>query len=74
MRFRSAWRCCCSGSFGIRSGNFAQELDLILDWQVNKHWLVSAVGAYAHPNDGAMEYTGGDDGWSYLMIWGGVTF
>ena len=62
------------GSFGIRSGNFAKELDLILDWQVNKHWLVSAVGAYADPDEGATEYTGGDDGWWYWMVWGRVKF
>jgi hypothetical protein len=32
------------------------------------------VGALAMPDDGATEHTGGDDDWSYVMLYGSIKF
>jgi hypothetical protein len=32
------------------------------------------VGAYASPDDGAEQYTGGDDDWAYGMLYASFSF
>lgn len=55
-------------SFGVQSDKFADEWNITLDWTVNDYLMFSVVGAYVNPDDGAEEYTGGDDGWAYVMF------
>ena len=59
---------------GTTSDNFADEYNLIVDWTVNPHLSISVVGAIADPDDAATEYTGGDDTWSYMMLFGCIKF
>lgn len=54
--------------------DFAQEYDLIIDWTVNDHLALSLVGGIATPDDAAKAETGGDDNWSYMMMFGSIKF
>jgi hypothetical protein len=59
---------------GVTSSSFADEVDAIIDWTVNKHLTLSLVGAYALPGDAATQQTGGTSNWSYMMLAGCVKF
>lgn len=61
-------------SLGVESNEYADELDVIIDWAVDKHLTLTLVGAYAKPNNAAIQHTGGDDPWSYMMLYGCVKF
>jgi hypothetical protein len=61
-------------AFGVTSDDYADEYNLIVDWAVNDHLALSLVGAIAEPDEGAKQHTGGDDTWSYLMLFGSVKF
>ena len=61
-------------AFEVNSEDYADEWDLVIDWTVNEHLSLSLVGAYAIPDDAATEHTGGDDDWSYVMLYGCVKF
>jgi hypothetical protein len=63
-----------ASDFGVDSSNYADEYDLTVDWNPNDHLSFSVVGAYADPNNGAKEQTGGNDNWAYMMLWGSVEF
>lgn len=63
-----------AGDFGVKDDAYADELDLVIDWSVNDHLSLSLVGALAMPDDGATEHTGGDDDWSYVMLYGSIKF
>ncbi len=63
-----------AAAFGVQSDDYADEFDLIIDWAVNKHLTLSLVGAIAEPDDGATQHTGGDDTWSYAMLYGSIKF
>lgn len=54
--------------------DFAQEYDLIIDWTVNDHLALSLVGGIATPDDAAEATYGGDDNWSYMMMFGSIKF
>ncbi|GAA5189217.1 hypothetical protein [Ferrimonas gelatinilytica] len=56
-------------SFGVTNDNFADEFNLAIDWLTNDNLSFSAVFAYTNPNEGAKQYTGGDDGWFYTMLY-----
>lgn len=58
----------------VTSEDYADEYNLIVDWTVNDHLSLSVVGAIADPDDGATQQTGGDDTWSYVMVFGTVKF
>lgn len=60
--------------FGVQSQDFADEWNLTVDWTANEHLSFSLVGAYADPDSGAREFTGGDDEWSYGMLYGIISF
>ena len=60
--------------FGVQSSDFADEFDLTVDWTVNDSFAMSVVGAYAKPDDAAKEYTGGNDDWSYGMVYATYSF
>ena len=59
---------------GLASDDYADEVDLIIDWKVNRHLSLSMVGAYAEPGEAAVQQTGGDQDWSYLMLYGCIKF
>ena len=61
-------------SLGVHSEDFARELDLALDWSVTERLQVSTVAAHVRPDRGARELTGGDEPWSYFMVWGKLSF
>lgn len=60
--------------FAVQSQDFANEWDLTVDWTANEHLSFSLVGAYADPDSGAREFTGGDDEWSYGMLYVSISF
>ena len=60
--------------FGVQSRDFADEWNLTVDWTANEHLSFSLVGAYADPDSGAREFTGGYDEWSYGMLYGIISF
>jgi len=63
-----------ASAFGVQSKDYADEYDLTVDWSVNDHVSFSVVGAYADPDDGAKEQTGGNKSWTYMMLYGSVKF
>lgn len=56
------------------SDDYADEYNLIVDWAVNDNLSLSVVGAIADPDDAATQQTGGNDTWSYVMVFGTVKF
>lgn len=63
-----------AGAFGVQSSDFADEWNLTVDWTATDFLLFSLVGAYVTPDDGAKQYTGGDDDWSYVMLYASFSF
>ena len=61
-------------AFEVTSDEYADEWNLVVDWSVNDHLSLSLVGAYAMPDDAATEHTGGDNDWSYVMLYGSLKF
>ncbi|MBV5317631.1 MAG: alginate export family protein [Desulfobulbaceae bacterium] len=58
----------------VTSTDYTDELNLAIDWAVNPHLTLSLVGAYALPDEGAVQHTGGNENWSYMMLAGCVKF
>lgn len=54
--------------------DLAKEYNLIVDWTVNDHLALSLVGGIATPDEAAETETGGDDNWSYMMMFGSIKF
>jgi len=63
-----------ASGFGVQSDDFADEIDFTIDWTVTDSFGLSIVGAYAKPDDGAKEYTGGNDDWTYGMLYATYSF
>ncbi|WP_341502754.1 alginate export family protein [Gallaecimonas sp. GXIMD4217] len=63
-----------AAGMGVGSEAFAQEFNLILDWYPHNHLSFSLVGAYASPDRGARQFTGADDDWYYMMLYGKFSF
>jgi hypothetical protein len=61
-------------AFGVASDDYVDEWNLIFDWTVNKHLLISLVGAYAVPDDGAKELYAGDEEWTAMMLMASVRY
>jgi hypothetical protein len=59
---------------GVTSDKFADEYNLVVDWAVNDHLTLSAVGGIATPGEAAIQKTGGDKDWSYMMLGAVVKF
>lgn len=53
----------------ISASNFADEIDLVADWQIDDRFSLSAVVAVAIPNRAAQEYTGGKTTWVHSMLY-----
>ena len=54
--------------------DYAQEYDIIVDWTVTDNLSLSVVGGIADPDEAATAETGGDDNWSYMMMFGSLKF
>jgi len=63
-----------AGDFGVDSKDYADEVDLTIDWSPNDRLSFSLVGAWATPDDAAKESTGGNDDWWYGMLWSKISF
>ncbi len=61
-------------AYGVESRDFADEWNLVVDWTPTSYLTISAVAAYVTPDDAAKEAIGGDDSWSYGMIYAAVNF
>ena len=60
-------------SFGVRSDDFGDEVDLTVDWAPTDRIYVIVVLAQLNPGDGAQQWTGGDKDWQYAMLHVGFT-
>ena len=63
-----------ANDYGVSSKDYADEVDLTIDWNPNDHLSFSLVAAWATPDDAAKESTGGNDDWWYGMLWSKITF
>lgn len=61
-------------SFGVSDSDFADEIDLVIDYSLNDNVSFSILGALADPHEGATEFTGGDDVWYYGMFYTNISF
>lgn len=61
-------------SFGVDSSKFADEFDVAVDYTLSDNVFFSFVGAVANAHSGATDYTGGNDLWSYGMVYTNVSF
>ena len=53
----------------VTASHFADEIDLILDWQVLDSLSLSAVLAVAIPGEAARQFTGGNQTWVHSMLY-----
>ena len=53
--------------------DIAQEYDVIVDWSATDYLYLSLVAGIATPDD-VYEKTAGDEDWSYMMVFGSLTF
>jgi hypothetical protein len=58
----------------VTASDFADEIDLIADWQVNERLSISGVLALAIPDNAARQFTGGNQTWLYSMLYASWTF
>jgi hypothetical protein len=58
-----------AAGFGVSDDSLADEWNLMVDWTVNELFAVSLVAAIASPDDGAEQAFGGDDDWTYGMMY-----
>ena len=63
-----------AAGFGTEGSSFADEVDLIADYTLNDHVFFSLVGGVANPRNGASNFTGGNNLWSYGMFYTNITF
>lgn len=58
----------------VASDDFAQEIDLIAEYELTRDIDLGAVAAMAFPGDAAEELTGSDSTWSQLLLFVGLEF
>lgn len=63
-----------AAGFGVQSDKFGDEWDITVDWSATDFLSFSLVGGYVTPDDGAKEYTGGNDDWAYFMLYTSFSF
>lgn len=61
-------------ALGVTSDEFAHEVNLIVDWTLSGNLLLTGVAGVTVPEDGAEEYTGGDDTWAHFMLAATLSF
>ena len=52
----------------INDKDLSHELDLIVDWQINRYFSTSVVAAVLVPLNGAQDFFGNDEPWSQFML------
>lgn len=63
-----------AAGFGTKGSSFADEVDLTADYTLNDHVSFSLVAGVANPRNGASNFTGGNNLWSYGMFYTSITF
>jgi hypothetical protein len=63
-----------AAGFGTEGSSFADEVDLTADYTLNDHVFFSLVGGVANPRNGASNFTGGNNLWSYGMFYTNISF
>lgn len=58
----------------LSDDQFAEEVNIYVDYSVTDYLYLSAVGAWASPGDAGKEYTGGDDDSTLFEVFAVVTF
>ena len=58
----------------VTSDKYADEYNFIVDYSVNEHLSFTFVAGLNDPKDGATQKTGGDEDWSYVMLYGCLKF
>jgi hypothetical protein len=58
----------------IRDKDLASELDLVVDWEVGRHLLVTAAFGALFPNRGIEQATRGDEAWLHGMLYASIPF
>lgn len=58
----------------VTEDDFADEIDLIVDWKVTQRLSASAVLAAAVPGKAARQFTGGNQVWLHSMIYASWSF
>lgn len=63
-----------AAGFGTEGSSFADEVDLAADFTLNDHVFFSLVAGVANARNGASNFTGGNNLWSYGMFYTSITF
>jgi hypothetical protein len=58
----------------VSASNFADEIDLVADWQATERLSISGVLAAAIPGDAARQFTGGNQTWLHSMVYASWVF
>jgi hypothetical protein len=58
----------------IRDKHLASEFDLVVDWEVGEHLLVSAVFGALFPDKGIQQATRGSATWTHGMLYASIPF
>ena len=58
----------------IRDKDLASELDLVVDWEVGEHLLLTAAFGALFPSRGIEQATRGNDVWTHAMFYASIPF
>jgi Alginate export len=58
----------------IHDKDLASELDVVVDWEVGEHLLLSAVFGTLFPSNGVKQATGGSATWTHGMLYASIPF
>ena len=63
-----------AAGFGTDGSSFADEVDITADYTFNDNVFFSLVAGVANPRNGASNFTGGNNLWSYSMFYVNLSF
>jgi hypothetical protein len=58
----------------VNSKNLGDEVNFAVDWEVNKHVLLTGVYGFNVPGKAARAFTGGSKVWNHFMLYTGLRF
>ena len=58
----------------VNSKNLGDEVNFAVDWEVNKHLLLTGVYGFNVPGKAARAFTGGSKVWNHFMLYTGLRF
>jgi Alginate export len=58
----------------VNSKNLGDEVNFAVDWEVNKHVLITGVYGFNVPGKAARAFTGGSKVWNSFMLYTGLRF